>query len=268
MRASLPTPTPTAERRRAPIASLATAALATSAALLVAACSSVVDRRAEQAILDALPRLLGPAERYRATVSGASPDGSRVERVSVTGERVLRADAPAIERLEVELADVRLDGAARRATSIGAASAVVQVAAADLARFVERRGWLANPEVRLLPPDAVELTGSLRVPGLALGGAEARWPTGSLRGRLVPDGPRLLLTVDVLRLGDRDLPALARGVLAAVANPLLDLSAHAVPARLDRVEVRDGVLRLEASGSALRVRAADGGSSLRPATER
>lgn len=214
-------------------------------AALVAACATYVEGQVENALIEALPRVLGPADRYGATVEGPNRDASHFDRVHAVGVRVRRPVGPVVEQIEVDLQDVSVDRQNKRITRIGGARATVRVKASDLTAYLAQQNWVSQPSVRLLPSGGVIVSGLFRVPGLDL----ATGPAAEFRGRLVPDGSRLLVAIDSLHVGERDAPALWRGLLATAVNPLIDLSAFVAPSRIDWVSVQGDSLVLEASGS-------------------
>jgi hypothetical protein len=108
---------------------------ALAALLATTACSTYLDARAEAALREALLRVVGPAESYDVRVSGASLDGSRFERVRFVGRRVARADAPVLDRLELDLQGVVVDRAAKSLTAVAATRVELQLKGADLAVF-------------------------------------------------------------------------------------------------------------------------------------
>ena len=219
---------------------------AVAAMLATTACSTYLDARAEAALREALLRVVGPAESYDVRVSGASLDGSRFERVRFVGRRIARADAPVLDRLELDLQGVVVDRAAKSLTAVGAARVELQLKGADLALFLGR--WLAEPRVTLAPPDRIAVVGTPRLGGIALGGAAA----AELQGRLVAQGAQLLLTIDRIRLGRGEAPSLARAILERAINPIFDVADAPLPARLDEVAVGvDDTIRITASGSRL-----------------
>jgi hypothetical protein len=75
-----------------------------------------------------------------------------------------------------------------------------------------------------------------------------------LRGRVLARGSQLLLRVEDITLGGRAAPGLVNRVLEQTLNPLVDLADHAVPSRVDSVEVSGGELVIRASGSDLSLR--------------
>lgn len=225
---------------------VAAAATAVSIAALPA-CSGYLDGRAEQALREALPRVVGPAESYEVAVTGASADAARFDRVRVTGKRVARENAPVLDRVELELRGVAVDREAKRLSAVAEASGSVRIAAGDLADYLQRRGWIDEPTVVFAPPDRIEITGTPRIAGIAVGvrrGAE-------FRGRLRADGTKLRLTVDHLALGARETPALARAIVERAINPIFDAAPYPVPERIDALVVEADAVRIAASGSRL-----------------
>ena len=222
------------------------------AAALLVACAGHVDRRLENALREALPRLLGPAERYDVSVRGADAAGSRVDEVRAVGLRVQRPNSPVLARVDVNLADVTVDRAERRISSIGRATVSLHLSEQDLTAFLGRQQWVESGEVRFSGADEISIAGRLGVPGLPALSS----PRAELRGRLVPRGAQLLLRVDAISLGDRAAPVWMRRILEQTLNPLFDAADHAVPSQLDSVEAGAGELVIRASGSDLSLRRA------------
>jgi hypothetical protein len=219
---------------------------AVAALVATTACSPYLDARAEAALRDALLRVVGPAESYDVRVSGASLDGSRFDRVRFVGRRIARADAPVLDRLELDLQGVVVDRAAKSLTAVAATRVELQLKGADLAVFLSR--WLGEPQVTLSPPDRIAVVGTPRIGGIALGGAGG----AELQGRLVGAGTQLFLAIDRIRLGRGEAPPLARVVVERAINPIFDVAEAPLPARLDAVEIgTDDAIRITASGSRL-----------------
>ncbi|MDQ6640668.1 MAG: DUF2993 domain-containing protein [Pseudomonadota bacterium] len=221
------------------------------ASFLLASCAIDLDARAEAALRDALVRVVGPAEWYDVQVSGASLDGSRFEHVRFVGRRIARADTPVLDRLELELQGVVVDRQEKRLMAVAASRAELRLRGSDLAEFLRRRGWIADPAVVLAAPDRIIVAGTPRLAGIALAigdGAE-------FEGRLFAAGSQLRLTVDRLRIGSSSAPPLLRAVIERAINPLLDVSAYPLPAQIDAVDVTGDSLRIAASGSRLPTRA-------------
>lgn len=220
------------------------------APLVLASCASYVADRYQSMILEALPKVFGPADRYEVTVRGANADGSQFDHIHATGLRVRRHDMPVLDRLEVDLRGVSIDRSTKQVSDINAATATMQLRATDLSAHLSRQRWIERGSVRLEPPDGIILSGHLRIPGLAV----APPVLAEIRGRLVPSGPQLLLAIDGLSLGAREVPGLARLLVEQAVNPVFDLSAYAAPSQVDRVVIDSDTVRIESSGSRMRIR--------------
>ncbi|MEO5845898.1 MAG: LmeA family phospholipid-binding protein [Caldimonas sp.] len=230
-----------------PVLNLLARCLAAIALLAATACSTYLDQRAEAALREALARVVGPAESYDVRVSGASLDGSRFERVRFVGRRTARANAPVIDRLELDLQGVVVDRSEKRLTAVAATRAELHLRGGDLAEYLRKSAWIADPSVVFSAPDRVAIAGAPRLGGIALEigtGAE-------FQGRLFASGSQLRLAVDRVRIGSADAAPFLRAVIERAINPLVDVAAYPLPARIDAVEAGDGELRIAASGSRL-----------------
>lgn len=217
------------------------------ALLVTTACSTYLDARAEAALRDALVRVVGPAESYDVRVSGASVHGNRFERVRFVGRRIARTDAPVLDRLELELQGVVVDRREKALTAVAATRAELRLQGDDLAEYLRRSGWIADPSVVFAAPDRVVVAGTPRLAGIAIAigdGAE-------FQGRLFASGTQLRVGVDRVRIGSSRAAPLLRAVIERAINPLLDLSSYPLPARIDAVEAGADGLRIAASGSRL-----------------
>lgn len=236
-------------RRSAVSAALSSTSMAVVAValFLLAACSTYLDSRAEAALRDALVRVVGPAESYDVRVTGANADATRFERVRFIGRRIARADAPVVDRLELDLQGVVVDRREKALTVVGATHAELRLRGADLADYLRRSGWIAEASVVFSAPDRIAIAGTPRLAGIALAigdGAE-------FEGRLFASGSQLRVGVDRVRIGPSTAAPLLRAVIERAINPLLDVSAYPLPAQIDAVDAGDDGLRIVASGSRL-----------------
>jgi hypothetical protein len=226
------------------------AGLALLAIAALAACAGYRDRQVEAAVLEALPRLLGPAERYEVSVRGADSSRSRLDSIEAVGIRVQRPKTPVLVRIEVVLRDVAVDLPRKQVTSIGEAGVSVRLAASDLAAHLVAQPWLRRPSVRFTPPADITVEARLTLPGVA--GLAS--PPAQFRGHLMPRGSTLVLGIDAMSFGDRDALPIFRGLVEQAINPIVDVGDYAVPSRVDSVTVEGDELVIRASGSALTVR--------------
>lgn len=220
------------------------------AATFVAGCAGYVDQRLEAALRDALPRLVGAAERYDVSVRGADAAGSRVDEVRAVGIRVQRPRMPVLARVDVALRDVAVDREAGRVTRVGRADLALHLSEQDMTDHLARQPWVEGASVRFPGNDRITVGARLGIPGLT---ALAPVPA-EIRGRVVARGARLLLRVDAITLGAQAAPALARRAVEQALNPIFDASEHAVPSQIDSVQAAGGELVIRASGSDLSLR--------------
>ncbi len=213
--------------------------------MLLVSCASNTDRRAETALLRALPQLLGPAESYTATVQGASSDGARFDQVQATGVRVRRPNMPVFERVELRLSGVVVDAAAKRVTAVGDARLSLRLKVDDVAAYLGSSKWIDQPAVRVSAPDKVFISGRLKIAGIGL----ASTSTADLEGRLQTRDTQLRLTVDALSWRGQAAPALVRALVEQAINPILNVAQHAVPTRIDSAEVDGDTIIITASGA-------------------
>lgn len=234
---------------------LAVALVVTVVAASIAGCAGYVNQRLEAALREALPRLVGPAERYDVSVRGADAAGSRVDEVHAVGIRVQRPRTPVLARVDVTLRDVAVDRDARRVTSVGRATVALHLREQDMTDHLAGQRWVEGATVRFSGADEITVGGRLGIPGLT---ALALLPA-EFRGRVVARGAQLLLRIDAITIGAQAAPALARRAVEQAINPIFDAAEHAVPSQIDAVQVAAGELVIRASGSDL---------SLRPPTPR
>ena len=217
-------------------------------AILLAGCHAT-DDRVESRIEDELPRLLGPADRYEVDVQGVERDASAADAVDIVGYRIRPRQGPVIDRLSIELRDVRYDRENKRLERAETAHATAWITAADLGDYLEAREGIRNATVTLGAPDSVFVRVQPDLGGIVLPGAAVE-----VVGTIVGRGPYLEFEVaDVdavgLNLGDWGSRRLTR-----LINPLIDLSD--LPLRLDvtAVQVEGRSVRLDADGEATTLR--------------
>ena len=215
--------------------------------LLIASCASYTDQRAQTALLQALPKLVGPADSYTASVQGVSGDGTRIERVQATGVRVRRPNMPVFERIELRLSGVVVDTATKRMTSVGDARLSLRLNAAEVAAYLGSSDWIDQPAVRFSAPDKIFISGRLKIAGIAL----VSTATADLEGRLQARDTQLRLGVDALAWRGQTAPALVRGLVEQAINPILNVAQYPLPARIDSAVVDGNVIIITASGSNL-----------------
>ena len=219
--------------------------VAAAAGLQLVACAAVVDEHVRQAILDALPRVLGPAARYDVDVRGATRQDTGavdIERAHAIGLRVRRPRAPVLDRVEAELTGVRIDRATRSLTRLDNADLAARVLANDVAVFLEQRPELEDTKVTFQAPDIVTVTARPVVSGISL----PRAARISLRGRLLPQQAQLRLNVIDVRVAGFAVGPLPAQVVERLINPLLDVSALSASAVVTSARIAEDALLVTA----------------------
>ena len=210
------------------------------AALVAGGCS--VSGRVESEIEAALPKALGPAQNYDATVEGVRLGDGTAERITIVGERVARQDAPVVDRLDVELRGVRYDRKSKQITGAESARATARVLAADLGDYLARQRGVGDARVTLQAPDRAVV----RVEGEVRG---VRLPVAAeVRGRLVAVEGTVRLDVEGVRAGPLALGGAVARELDEQINPVVDLTDESLALRVTGVEVVGDVLVLETTG--------------------
>ena len=216
-------------------------------ALWLAGCATVVDTRVEQLIAAELPRVIGAAARYDVNVDGAREAGEIIDirRVRIVGERVKRAGAPVLERIDVTMIDLVVDRKEKRLQSLGTADASALLLPADIAVFLDTRPGLDNVRVALFPPSEISIETQFAIGGFAL-------PTSTsarIRGRLIASDGRLIMEIIDLRVAGFPVGTIPSIVAEKLINPLVDLSAIPAAARVTSVQVMPDAVLLKASSS-------------------
>jgi hypothetical protein len=220
------------------------------ATALLAGCGGVTESRVEARLRDELSRGLGPASRYDVHVEGIDRDEGTADRVEVVGYGIRPRQGPTIDRLELELRDVRYDRKLKRLDRAEVTHATAWLSSADLGDFLARQDGVGAASVTLAGPDSVfvhvrpDLGGFPVPPGANL----------EVAGTIQARGPYVEYHVsEVNALGGHLGDAIVKRVTRLI-NPLLDLSE--LPLRLDvsRVSVEGRRIRLDAGGTATALR--------------
>jgi hypothetical protein len=220
-------------------------------ALSAAGCNPV-EAYVERGIEQELPRVLGPADRYDVDITGLRTSTGEAERVTVLGERVRPAEAPALYHLALALHGVRYDRDARRLDHVERAHATARVLPADLAPFLDAHRNVHGAAITLRPPDGATLRFRPELGGLSL-------PAGvavEMTGRLVAAEGRVRFDVSEVRAGGVGLGSAVARRLSAEINPVVDLTRTDVALRVTAVRVEPAAVVVEATGdpSGLRLR--------------
>lgn len=206
----------------------------------------------ERGIEQALPGVIGPADRYAVDIEGLRTSTGEAERVAVHGERVHPERAPVLDRIDLELHGVRYDQDAERLDRVERAEATARVLPSDITAYLEAHRNVREAALTLRPPNGATLRLRPEIGGLTV-------PEGvavEMTGRLVVEEGRVGFAVSEVRAGGLNLGRTVARRLSEAINPLVDLTATDVALRVTAVRVEDGAVRVEATGdpSGLRLR--------------
>ncbi len=173
----------------------------------------------EQGIERALPKYVGPAERYDVEINGFDARLGSADSVIAVGERVRPDGAPVIERLSLDLTGVVYDKQAERLSQVENARLTAVVKTPDLVDFLETYRNVKEAEVMLKSPDRATISIRPQIDQFAL-------PSGvtvDVSGQLVGDETQLRFEVDQVSAAGIDVSAIAARRLSDAINPLADL---------------------------------------------
>ena len=214
-------------------------------ALFLSGCHAT-DDRAESRIERELPGLIGPADRYDVDVEGVASDASGADAVDIVGYRIRPRQGPVIDRLSIELRDVRYDRKGKRLERAERAHATAWINTADLADFVEKQGGVRDATVTVSSPDSLFLHVRPELGGLFVPPGANVEVVGTIEGR----GPYLEYDVADVRAVGLNLGDWGSGKLSRLINPLVDLSDLPLRLEVTAVHVDGRTLRLDAEGDA------------------
>lgn len=216
--------------------------LAAASVLLITGCNPA--NLVAQGIERELPKYVGPADNYEVDIDGLKVNEGSAERVVAVGDRVRPQGAPTIERLALELDDVRYDREAERLKEVGSARLTAVIRTNDLADFLETYRNVREAEVLLRSPDQATIrlrpqVGNLSVP---------KGVTVNVSGQLIGEATQLRFEVDEVSAAGFDLSAIAARRLSDVINPLADLQGLPIDVEITSVIVAGETIGLEVVG--------------------
>ena len=216
------------------------------AAALLAGCSGVTESRVESRLKSELSRVLGPADHYDVEVRGIDRHAGTADQVTVVGYAIRPRQGPVIDRLDLELRDVRYDEKLRRLDRADVTRATVWLNESDLGDFLAHQQGVGAASVTLGRPDSVFVHVRPDLGGFPVPMGANLEVAGTIQAR----GPYVEYHVsDVSALGGHLGDSMVNRITRLI-NPLLDLSE--LPLRLDvsRVSIEGRRIRLDAGGTA------------------
>ncbi|WP_346289571.1 DUF2993 domain-containing protein [Sphaerothrix gracilis] len=195
----------------------------------------------ERGIERELPQYIGPADSYDVDIDGLKVRSGEAQRILTVGERVRPEGAPVIERLELELRNVKYNRGEERLESIESAQATARILPTDLAAFLETDGNIRAAAIALQPPNQATLNiqpeiGSLPIPaGIAV----------TLVGELVGEGSLISFNVSEVSAAGINLGREAARRISQSVNPLADLSSLPITLLIQDIRVENEAITLD-----------------------
>ncbi|MEO7718644.1 MAG: DUF2993 domain-containing protein [Capsulimonas sp.] len=210
--------------------------------LLSAGCASVSPQRiAERKISAALPRMLGPAQKYDVHVSGDTfaLTRGRAKQVRIAGSQVQLTPSLTMDTLNLNATDLSFDTKAHTLQKIGALDFDGSLSQENLTHYLSQvKGKASGLQVTLRDSS---LEASVPVSPLGI------QTTVRLSGNLTPhpgEPNKLDFQADGGHLGIVPLPASLLNLALDRLNPVLDLSGVRIPLSVTSATVEHGELKV------------------------
>ena len=204
--------------------------------------SGTLERRIE----DELQVRLGPADRYQVMIAGLDAGDGEAEHVQAVGYGIRMRHGPLIDRMQLDLYNVKYDRSVKRLEHADSVLATVWVTTNDLGDYLETIDGVGNATVTVAAPDSASIRVRPEIAGIPL-------PPGAaldVSGRMVGKGP--YLNFEVSEAGAMGLEA-SEGVVRRISrliNPLVDLSDLPLGLDVSSVAVEGRSVRVDATGDA------------------
>jgi hypothetical protein len=212
-------------------------------AAVAALSGCATEGRVEDRLEDALEQRLGPAEDYEVDVQGLDAGDGTADRVYAEGLRVDPRQGPVVDRLEIEMREVRYDRDLERLVGAESVRATAWLRANDLELFLEQEDRIRSASVALVQPDRMRLRFrpelGLPIPLNVMAEVE-----GTIEGR----GSELHYVVREASAGGFDVDDDLADRLTRFINPIVDLSELPLDLEVTSVRIENGALRVDATG--------------------
>jgi hypothetical protein len=199
--------------------------------------------RVEDRLEEALREELGPADEYDVDVQGLDAGDGYADRVYVEGIRVQPRRGPVVDRLEIEMTNVRYDRDLKRLVGAEDVRATAWLRSNDLERFFEQEDRIRSASVTLVQPDVLRLRFrpelGLPIPLNVMAEVE-----GTVEGR----GSELHFVVREASAAGFDVGDDMADRLTRLVNPIVDLSELPLDLEVTSVRIENGALRVDAVG--------------------
>jgi hypothetical protein len=215
------------------------AGLAAVAAL--SGCAS--EGRVEDRLEEALERRLGPAEEYQVDVEGLTARTGEADLVRAEGMRVQPERGPTIDRIEIEIREVRYDRGLERLVDAESVRATAWMRPNDVEQYLEREERVRSAAVTLEQPDRMRMRFrpelGLPIPLNVMAEVE-----GTIEGR----GSELHYVVSEATAAGFEVDDGMADRLSRLINPIVDLSELPLDLEVTSVRIENGALRVDATG--------------------
>jgi hypothetical protein len=212
-------------------------------AAVAALSGCATEGRVEDRLEDALESRLGPAEEYQVDIEGLDAGDGTADRVSAVGVRVEPRDGPTLDRLEVEMRDVRYDRDLERLVGAESVRATAWLRPNDLELFLEQEERVRSAQVTLEQPDRMRLRFRPEL-GLPIPLNVMAEVTGTIEGR----GSELHFVVEEASAAGFDVDDDLADRLTRFINPIVDLSELPLDLEVTSIRIENGALRVDATG--------------------
>ncbi len=195
---------------------------------------------AESALVNRAADLIGPADRYHATVTGLT--ATRVKSICFVAVGMKPDPNQIIDPLTLTLNDVQYQAQPFHVTSVGDVSFEARISEAAVNSNLRQQGRTTSTNLKNVRVEfqrgLVKITTSVPV-------MNAIDVPVATTGRLVlVDGVRANYELQTVRVNGLGVPATLRGLLTSLVNPLVDLSGLRFTPRATRVTIEPGAIIL------------------------
>jgi hypothetical protein len=215
------------------------AGLAALAAL--SGCAS--EGRVEDRLEEALERRLGPAEEYQVDIEGLTARTGEADLVRAEGVRVEPEGGPIIDRIQIEMREVRYDRDLDRLVGAASVQATAWMRPNDIEQYLEREQRVQSAAVTLEQPDRMRMRFrpelGLPIPLNVMAEVE-----GTIEGR----GSELHYVVSEATAAGFEIDDGMADRLSRLINPIVDLSELPLDLEVTSVRIENGALRVDAIG--------------------
>lgn len=217
------------------------------AVISLTGCTPIVENSLKQQ----LSKKIGPAKNYDVKIDGLELGTGEADQVAIVGQRVQPQGAPVIDRLTIDLRDIKYNRKEKHLERLVGIAATAQIKASDIATFLETQRNLPNTSVSLWPPDRA--TVRVRKDLSLLGRKLPVGLTADASGQLSKTNDRIYFTVSDVRAAGINLGDQPAQLLSQAINPLVDLSDLPLDVSIKTLRVENNTVQIELTGDPARL---------------